>query len=145
MDETWIHHFTPESNWQSAEGTAAGESRPKWPKTQRSAGQILASVFWDAQGILFIDYLEKGRIINNEYYIALLVHLKEEIAKKLAQMKKKVLFHQDNALCHKSINDGKTTWIALQIASIPALFSRFSPQQLLALCRPQKNAPGKEI
>ena len=29
MDETWIHHFTPESNWQSAEWTAAGESHPK--------------------------------------------------------------------------------------------------------------------
>ena len=34
--------------------------------------------FWDAQGILFSDYLEKGRTINSEYYIALLVHLKEK-------------------------------------------------------------------
>ena len=32
------------------------------------------------------------------------MHLKEEIAKKWPQMKKKkVLFRQDNALCHKSI------------------------------------------
>ena len=29
IDETWIHHFTPESKWQSAEWTAAGESHPK--------------------------------------------------------------------------------------------------------------------
>ena len=29
MDETWIHHITPESNWQSAEWTATGEIRPK--------------------------------------------------------------------------------------------------------------------
>ena len=27
-----------------------------------SAGKVLASVFWDAHGILFIDYLEKCRI-----------------------------------------------------------------------------------
>ena len=64
-------------------------------------------VFWDVQGILFINYLEKGRTINSEYYeyyIALLVHLKEEIAKKRPQMKKeKVLFYQDNAPCHMSI------------------------------------------
>ena len=53
------------------------------------AGKVLASVFWDAQGILFIDYLEKGRTINSKYYIALLVHLKEEITKKLPQMKNK--------------------------------------------------------
>ena len=40
----------------------------------------MATVFWDALGILFIDYIEKGRTINSEYYIALLVRLQEEIA-----------------------------------------------------------------
>ena len=45
IDETWIHHFTLESNWQSAEWTAAGESRPKQPKMQTSAGKVLTSVF----------------------------------------------------------------------------------------------------
>ena len=79
MDETCIHHFTPESNWQSAEWTAADESRSK---TQTSAGKVLASIFRDAQGILFIDYLEKGRAINSEYCIVLLVCSKEEITKK---------------------------------------------------------------
>ena len=29
MEETWIHHITPESNWQSTEWTAVGESHPK--------------------------------------------------------------------------------------------------------------------
>ena len=82
MDETWIHHHSPESNRQSAEWTAAGEPRPKRPKSQISAGKVMASVFWDSHGILFIDYLEKGNRINSEYYIALLVRLKEEIAKK---------------------------------------------------------------
>ena len=43
---------------------------------QTSAGKVLTSVFWDVQGILSINYHEKGRTINSEYYIALLVHLK---------------------------------------------------------------------
>ena len=43
-------------------------------------------------GILSINYFEKGRTINSEYYIALLVHLKEEVAKKRPQIKKKKLF-----------------------------------------------------
>ena len=80
MDETWIHHFTPESSRPSAEWTAAGKTCPKQPKTQASAGKVLASVFLDVQGILFIVCLQKGRNINSEYYIALLVRLKEEIA-----------------------------------------------------------------
>ena len=89
MDEIWIHYFTPESNLQSAKWIAAGESRPMRPKTQISLGKFLNTVFWDAQGILSEDYLEKGRSINSEYYISLLLRLKEEIAKKRPQMKKK--------------------------------------------------------
>lgn len=60
MDETWLYHFTPESNRQSAEWTAHDESNPKRGK-QQSAGKVMASVFWDAQGIIFIDYLQKGQ------------------------------------------------------------------------------------
>ena len=81
IDETWIHHYTLESNRMSAEWTAKGENRPKRPKTQVSAGKVLVSVFWNAHGILFIDNLEKGRTIKSEYYMALLVCLEEKIAK----------------------------------------------------------------
>lgn len=82
MYETWLHHYTPESKRQSSEWRTAGESRPKRPKTQQSAGKVMASVFWDTHGVIFIDYLEKGKSINSDYYIDLLVRLKEEIAKK---------------------------------------------------------------
>ena len=68
MDETWIHHYAPEINRQSAEWRAKGQSRPKRPKTLMSAGEVFASIFWDAHGILFIDYLKKRRI-NSEYYM----------------------------------------------------------------------------
>ena len=34
------------------------------PKTQQWDGKVMASVFWAAHGILFIDYLEKGKTIN---------------------------------------------------------------------------------
>ena len=88
MDETWIHHFTPESNRQSAEWTAAGERRQKQLKMQMSAGKVLVSVFGDVQGILFSNYLEKGRTINSEYCIALMVHLKVKKKKKKKKKKK---------------------------------------------------------
>ncbi|CAD7093460.1 unnamed protein product [Hermetia illucens] len=64
----------------------------------------MASVFWDANSIIFIDYLEKGKTINSDYYMVLLDRLKAEIAKKRPHMKKKkVIFHQDKTPCHKSI------------------------------------------
>jgi len=59
MDETWIHHYTPESKQQSKQWTEAGWSAPKKTGWVSSAGKVLASVFWDAEGILFIDYIDK--------------------------------------------------------------------------------------
>ena len=104
MDETCIHHYTPESKRSSAEWIAVVEKRPKREKRQMLAGKVMASVFWDAHAVLFIDYLEKGKTINSERYIGQLMRLKNEIGEKRLQMKKKkVLFHQDNAPCHKSL------------------------------------------
>ena len=101
-DETWIH--PPETKKSLAEWTAASKSRPKRPKTQQSAGKIMASVFWDAHDILFIDYLHKGKIINSDYYMALLDRLSSEIKKKQPHMqKKKMMFRQGNAPCNKSM------------------------------------------
>ena len=71
MDETWIHHYTPKTKISSAECTEAGESRLKQLKTQQWPGKVMASAFWNAHGILFIDYLVKGKTINSDYYMAL--------------------------------------------------------------------------
>jgi len=43
---------------------------------QKSAGKVLASIFWDQDGILLIEYFQKGQTINAEYYSSLLVQLK---------------------------------------------------------------------
>ena len=140
----WIHHFTLESNWLSVEWTATGKNRPKPPKTQMSAGKVLTSIFWDAQDILYIDYLEKGRTINSKYYIAL---LKEEIPQNWSQMKKeKVLFHQDNAPCYKSIPmRAKLYELYFELLPHPPYSPDLPPRDYPTVCRPQKNAPGKKI
>ena len=104
MDETWIHHYTPESKQQSKQWTEAGCSAPKKTRSVPSAGKVMASVFWDAEGILFIDYLEKGKTITGEYYSNLLTRLDEKIREKRPGLqKKKIIFHQDNAPAHKSV------------------------------------------
>jgi histone-lysine N-methyltransferase SETMAR len=78
MDETWIHHYTSESKQQSKQWTEAGCSAPKETSSVPSAGKVMASVFWDAEGILFIDYLEKGKTINREYYFDLVTRQDEK-------------------------------------------------------------------
>ena len=49
----------------------------------------MASVFWDAEGIFFIDYVEKGKTITGEYYSNLLTRLDEKICEKRSGLQKK--------------------------------------------------------
>ena len=52
---------------------------------------------------MFIDYLEKGRIITGTYYAALLDRLVDEIRKKQPHLKKnKIFFLDDNVPFHIS-------------------------------------------
>ena len=104
MDETWIHHYTPESKQQSKQWTEASCSAPKKTRSVPSAEKVMASVFWDAEDILFIDYLEKGKTITGEYYFNLLTRLdRKKCEKRPGLQKKKIIFHQDSAPAHKSI------------------------------------------
>ena len=67
MDETWLYHYDPETKQHSMEWRDSGSPRPKKFRVQKSAGKVLASIFWDQDGILLNDYLPKGQIINVEY------------------------------------------------------------------------------
>jgi len=68
---------------------------------QKSAGKVLASVFWDQVGILLIGYLPKGQTINVKYYSSLLVHLKDILKEKCCRkVTRGILFLQDNAPAH---------------------------------------------
>lgn len=103
VDETWIHHYTPETKEQSKQWTSPGETAPKKAKTVPSAGKVMATVFGDSQGIIFTDYLENGRTITRQYYADLLDRFNAELMKKRPHLaKKKVLFHHDNAPAHSS-------------------------------------------
>jgi hypothetical protein len=103
MDETWIHHYTPESKQQSKQWTEAGCSAPKKTRSVPSARKVMASVLRDAEGILFIDYLERGKTITGEYSNPL-TRLDEKIREKRPGLqKKKIIFHRDNAPAHESV------------------------------------------
>ena len=145
MNEAWIHHFTPESKRASAEWRGEGESRPKRPNTQQSAGKVMGSVFWDMHGILLIDFLPKGQMINSDYYIALLDRLEDAIKKKRPHMaKKKPLFQQDNALVHKSMKTMvKSNDLRSELLPHPLYSPHLTPSDFCRpVCSSQKDAPG---
>jgi len=66
MDETYLYHYDPETKQQSMEWRHSGSPLTKKFRVPKSAGEVLASIFWDQDGILLIDYLPKGQTINVE-------------------------------------------------------------------------------
>jgi len=87
---------------QSMEWRYNGSPHPKKFQVQKSAGKFLASIFWDQDGVLLIDYLPKSQTINTEYYLSLLVQLKDIFKEKRhGKVTKVVLFLHDNVPAHR--------------------------------------------
>jgi len=81
----------------------SGSPHPKKFQVQKSVGKVLASIFWDQNGIVLIDYLPKGQTINVEYYLSLLVQLKNILKEKCrGKVTKVVLFLHDSAPAHRA-------------------------------------------
>jgi len=99
----WLYHYDPETKQQSIDWRHSRSPRPKNIRLQKSAGKFLASIFWDQDGILLIDYLPKGQTINAEYYSSPLVQLKDILKeKRRGKVTNGVLFLHKNAPAHQA-------------------------------------------
>jgi len=96
---------------------------------QKSAGKVLASIFWDQDGILLIDYLPKGQTINAEYYLSLLVQLKDILkGKRRRKITKGVFFLHDNAWAHRALaTEKKLAYLGFQCIDHPPYFPDLAP------------------
>ena len=101
VDETWVHYYEPENKAQSRQWVGQGSPRPKKFKTQPSTGKVMATVFWDAQGVIMLDFLAKKSTITGAYYANLLDQLKTAVReKRRGKLSKGILLQQDNARVH---------------------------------------------
>ena len=101
VDENWVHYYEPWNKAQSHQSVGPGSPRPKKFKTQPSAGKVMATVFWDAQGVIMLDFLAKKSTITVAYYANLLDQLRTVIReKRQGKLSKGILLQQDNARVH---------------------------------------------
>ena len=68
QDETWVHHFDPESKKQSMQWKHPSSPPSKKFKRVSSARKVMASIFWDNQGVVRVDYLREGCTINSAFH-----------------------------------------------------------------------------
>ena len=102
-DETWCHYYKLESKQQSMKWHHSHSPSTKKFRSQCSAGKVMCTVFWDAQGIILLYFLEPGAMFNSERYIKTLIKLKARIACTRSEKKKTCFLQHDNARPHTSL------------------------------------------
>ncbi len=65
-DETWIHHFEPESKRQSMVWKHPDSPSVKKFKSRPFANKVLLTVFWDMRRPIYCHYLEDRQTVNSE-------------------------------------------------------------------------------
>ena len=100
MNECWVHHYQLESK----QSLNSGNIHPLLAKSSPISGKVMASAFWDSQGVILIHrFFEKGYTMTGAYYFKLLKHLQEKIWKTRWEiLTTGILFHHNNAPAHTS-------------------------------------------
>ncbi|GFN91186.1 histone-lysine N-methyltransferase SETMAR [Plakobranchus ocellatus] len=97
-DETWVYLNTPETKRDSMTWKHPSSPVTKKFKVQRSAAKVLATVFWDAKGVILLDILPQGQCINATRYCSTLDSLTEAIRRKRpGLLRRGVVLQHDNA------------------------------------------------
>lgn len=101
-DETWVHHYEPETKRQSMQWKHTSSPSSKKFKSQPSAGKLLLTVFWDSQGPILEHYMEKGVTVTSVNYSNMLRNeLRPAIrSKRRGRLTQGVLLLHDNARPH---------------------------------------------
>ena len=81
-DETWLHHWDPDTKKESMQWKHPGSPPPKKFCTQPSSSKVMATVFWHSKGIILIDYKPAGTSITGEYYSNVIKQLRVAIKEK---------------------------------------------------------------
>jgi hypothetical protein len=77
-DESWFHHFEPETKLQSMEWhhlhspkrkKERKKKKKKKAKTVPSAAKVMGTVFWDAEGCILAKFLVPGQSFNAAHYV----------------------------------------------------------------------------
>ena len=126
MDETSAHHFDPETKQQSKQWEHVTSPTPVKFRKIASAGKIMASVFWDSEGVLMTGYLERGKTVTGVYYAELIRKLRSAIKEiRRGKLSHGVLLHQGNYTCpHPCCGNGCNSRMRLRIAQSSGVFTR---------------------
>ena len=101
-DETWLHHYEPESKRSSMQWLKPKEPSPTKYRAEKSNAKAHAIVFWDCHGVILTHMVELGCTITAEYYARVLEEVLEPVlrTKRPGLRGNQLIFQHDNARPH---------------------------------------------
>jgi hypothetical protein len=98
-DESWLHHYQPESKVVSMQW-----KHPSSPSTKKfkvrstpSTAKFMFTVFWDSHGVLLDHFQKRGDNVNFALYCEVLLKLRDIIRRKHpGQLAKGAQLQHDN-------------------------------------------------
>jgi len=110
-DETWIHHWDPDTKQESMQWKHVDSSPPKKFRTQSSTGKIMVTIFWDCKGVLLVDYLPRKTTMCGTYFGEVLRNLREAVKeKRRGTLTRGPLLLQDKRLLPISSSEEAPSW-----------------------------------
>jgi len=125
-------------------GGIAAHPAPKNSKCKNPLENFSPRFFWDQDGILLIDFLQKGQTINAEYYSSLAVQLKDILKeKRCGKVTKGVLFLHDNARTFTA--QKKLACLGFQCPDHPPYSPDLAPSDYHLFPGPKKQLKGRHF
>lgn len=137
VDEIWLYYYIPNTK----------KNLQRKTKIVAPAEKVMATVFCDARGIIFIDYLEKGKATTGEHYALLLDRLKDEIIKKRPHLiNEKIIIQQDDKAAHTSdIVKAKLVELDYELMPHSQCYPDLAPCDYVIFSEMEKWITGKKI
>jgi len=141
-DETWVHHYEPETIRQSMQWKHMSFPSSKKSKSRPSAGKLLLTVFWDSQGPILEHCMGKGITVTSVNYCNMLRNvLRPAIrSKRRRSLTQGILLLHDNACPHTAhITINTIRQLNWEVLEHPAFSPDLAPSDF-HLFGPLKNA-----
>ena len=102
-DKAWVYHRDPESKMASMQWKHKTSTTPKMFRVEKSAGKVMATVFWDEKGLLLLEFMPQKTTITGQNYANTITALREAIKeKRQGKLSAGVLLLHDNTPVHMS-------------------------------------------
>ncbi|GFN96116.1 histone-lysine N-methyltransferase SETMAR [Plakobranchus ocellatus] len=113
-DESWVLYYDSECKAQSMEYRHKTSPSPRKFKVVASARKVLITIFLDMEGVVHMEFLEKGQTVNFERYISTPRALKVRLRR--VRCDKDSFLQHDNARPHTS---RQTQDALLELTTLP--------------------------